>query len=130
MQTVNFDILQNLLVDATGKPATGSLAAGTYVSADQQNLGRRGLKLVIDAPGGTGTIQVTIQGKDLLSGKYYTILASAALAVGTTTVLTVYPGAPVAANLSANDVLPTTWRVSVVIATNPVTATVGGSEIV
>jgi hypothetical protein len=130
MQPINFDLGKNLLQSPVGIGATGSLAAGTYVSEDMRNDFRRGLKLIVDAPAGTGTITVTIQGKDPLSGKYYTILASAALAVGSTTVLLIYPGATAAANLIANDVLPSTWRVSVVIATNPVTATIGASIIV
>jgi hypothetical protein len=130
MQATNVDIGQNLLQTTPGVPAPGSLAAGTYVSADQQNIGRRGLKMIVDATAGTGTITVTIQGKDPLSGKYYTILASTALAVTSTTPLTIYPGAPVTANVSVNDLLPATWRVSAVIATNPVTATIGASEIV
>jgi hypothetical protein len=129
VQPVNFDFASSLLQNPAGTPAAGPLAVGTYVSADQLNDVRRGIKVVVDAPAGTGTIQVTIQGKDVVSGKYYTILQSAALAVGTTTVLTVYPGAPATANVSVNDLLPRTWRISAVIAANPVTATIGASEI-
>lgn len=55
---------------------------------------------------GVDTVTVTIQGRDPVSGKLYTILASAALSAQATTVLKVGPGLPVAANLSANDVLP------------------------
>jgi hypothetical protein len=58
---------------------------------------------------GTGSVTVTIQGLDPTSGKYYTMLASAAIVATGTVVLTVFPGAPVG-NVSANDQLPATWR--------------------
>lgn len=85
-------------------------------SADLTNYNARGLHLVIDATAVTLTpsITVTIQGKDALSGKYYTILAAAAITTVSTVVLKVYPGLTAAANLVASDVLPRTWRVSVV----------------
>lgn len=135
------------LVDSLGNPwsrtnvDSGALitlaaqAAGTVTSADQTNSGARGLKLVIDITAITGTsptLIVTIQGKDPASGKYYTILASAALAAVATTVLTVYPSQAVSANVSANDILPRTFRVSAVVGgTGPaVTATIGASLIV
>ena len=85
-------------------------------SADLTNFNARGLQLVIDATviAATPSIVVTIQGKDALSGKYYTILAAAAITGVSTVVLRVYPGLTAAANLVASDVLPRTWRVSVV----------------
>lgn len=61
---------------------------------------------------GTGTLTVTVQGKDPISGNYYTILASAALAATGTTPLRVFPGATAAANTVANDALPHTFRVN------------------
>lgn len=90
----------------------------------------RGIKLVIDITALTGTsptLTVTLEGYDVASGKAYTVLASAALAAVATTVLTVYPGIAVTANISANDHLPTQWDVKAVIAgTSPaVTATIG-----
>lgn len=84
-------------------------------SADFRNPSGRGLALVIDvtAIAATPSITVTIQGKDPVSGKYYTLLASAAITTVSTTVLRVYPGLTAAANLAANDVLPEIWRASV-----------------
>jgi hypothetical protein len=130
MQPVNYDFGASLLENPPGTVAPLPLAAGTYVTQDQKNVGRRGIKLVVDVTLGAGTVTVTIQGKDPVSGKYYTILTSLALGPGTTTVLTVYPGEVVAANVTANDVLPATWRLSVAIATAAMTATIGGSVIV
>ena len=89
---------------------------GTTASADQTNYNGRGLHLVIDVTSITDTpsITVTIQGKDALSGQYYTILASAAISTVSSTVLRVYPALTAAANATANDILPRTWRVNVV----------------
>jgi hypothetical protein len=89
--------------------------AATTTSDDFLNRNAKGLHLVIDVTAITATpsITVTIQGKDYLSGKYYTILASAAISTTGTTVLKVFPGSAVTSNLSANDMLPVNWRVSV-----------------
>ena len=82
---------------------------------DQCNAFWRGVDVVIDvtAVPGTDTVTFTIEGKDQASGKYYTLLASAALVATGTVVLRVYPGLAVAVNASANAVLPRTWRVKV-----------------
>ncbi len=107
----------------------GAAPAGTYVSADQKNLTHRGLALYVNISALTGTgptVTVTIQGRDPVSGQYFTLLASAALgAVGFTRML-VYPGVPATANLADNDALPGTWRVQVVVAgtTPAATATI------
>jgi hypothetical protein len=94
----------------------GSVLSGTLVGAganglDQINATGRGLVLVIDITAFAGTsVTFTLQGKDPASGKYYTIIASAALAAVATTVLRVYPGLTAAANLVVSDVLPRTFR--------------------
>ena len=130
------------IVDATGTPPAAPTAdvgaVLTYAAAsvgtngtDQTNGGlQRGIKIVVDITAITGTsptLTVTLQGKDLASGKYYTILASAALAAVGTTVMTVYPALVAVANLTANDVLPRTYRIiSAIGGTTPaVTATIG-----
>lgn len=111
---------------------TLTAAAGPNVnSADLANTNHKGVKVVIDVTalaGTTPTITVTIKGKDPVSGKYYTILASAALNATGTTTLTVYPGLTPSANSTANDVLSATWRIEVVIGgtTPAVTATIAG----
>ena len=87
----------------------------TNASDDFINYYSKGLHLIIDvtATAVTPSIVVTIQGKDYLSGKYYTILTSAAITATGTTVLRVYPNATAAANTAVNDFLPANWRVSV-----------------
>lgn len=83
-------------------------------SGDFTNPGCKGVVLVIKITAGAGlSLTFTIQGKDPVSGAYYTILASSALTGTGTTVLRVYPGLTASANVTADDVLPRTWRVDV-----------------
>lgn len=94
--------------------ASGAVSANGQ-SADQTNVNARGVKVYIATGAfGTGesTMTVTIQGKDPVSGQYFAILQSAQLSASGFVVLTVYPGIAAAANVSASDVLPRTWRVS------------------
>lgn len=90
-----------------------AVRAATNNSADQTNLVGRGVHVVIDvtAVPGVDTVTPKIQGKDELSGQYYDILTGAAISGVSTVVLKVYPGITVAANVSASDILPKTWRV-------------------
>src|SRR5215471_13897333 len=106
-------------------------ATTTQTGPDMTSPAARGIKVVVDTTAiGTGSITVTVQGKDKASGKYYTILASAAIVTNATTVLSVYPGAAVTANVSANDALPATWRILVTANNaNPATYTVGFSTL-
>lgn len=134
MQAVNFDNAKSLFQSAPGTVAASNTigAAGTFPTDDQTNLGRRGVKVVVDITAITGTgptLTVKIRGKDAVSGKYYDILASAAFSATGTNVLTVYPGIAATANAAASDVLPATWRVEAVVGgTGPsVTATIGAS---
>lgn len=108
--------------------ALSSAATGT-ASPDQRNLYARGAKVVIDVTAITGTsptLTVTVQGKDEVSGKYYTLLASASLTSTGTTVLEIYPGIANAANSTQGVTLPKVWRVNTVIGgtTPAITATV------
>lgn len=102
-------------------------ATTTQTSPDFRNEWTRGAKVYVNMSViGTGSVTYTLQGKDSSSGQYYTILATTAVVGNGFTVLTVYPGAPVTANLSANDAVPYVWRI---LATannaNPTTYTVG-----
>lgn len=104
----------------------------TLQSSDQTNYNGRGLHLVIDvtAASATPSVVFTIQGKDAVSGKYYTVLASSAITGTGTTVLKVYPGITAAANASASDLLPRVWRVDATHAdTDSITYSVGASVI-
>lgn len=118
----------------TGNGALNIPAGATtsQTGPDMSASGARGIKVVLDVTNaGTGSVTLTIQGKDVASGKYYTLLAGAAVVTNATTVYSVYPGAAVAANVSANDALPATWRILVTANNaNPATYTVGFSTLV
>lgn len=97
----------------------------TQTSADQVNYNHTDLVVVIDVTAVTSTpsLVVTINGKDALSGKYYTLLTSAAISTVSTVVLRVGSSfGAAAANLIAVDRLPRTWQV-VVTAGNANSAT-------
>jgi hypothetical protein len=136
------DAITQQLLNAGGPNSETTLATLTAQGAqtntatpDQVNPAARGLMLAIDITAITGTtptLTVTIQGKDPASGKYYTLLASAALNATGTTILTIYPGLVAAANTVAVNIMPKTWRVIYTIGgtTPSVTATIGAVNIV
>lgn len=102
-------------------------------SADLVNYNARGVQVIIDATAivATPSITVTIKGKDSLSGKYYTLLASAAITTVSTTLLTVYPGVTATANVAASQIIPRTWRVEVVAAdADSITYSIGVNYVV
>lgn len=71
----------------------------------------------IDAASGDESYVFTIQGKDELSGNYYTLLASTNLRAGgvQTVALQVHPDLTESANLKASQLLPTKIRVKLVV---------------
>lgn len=111
-------------------PAAARTTAQT--GTDLTNMAHCGVKVVVDVTTYTaGSLTVTIQGKDRASGKYYTLLASAALAATGTTVYTVYPALTAAANVTASDVLPESWRVITAVGgSQSITYSVGASLLV
>jgi len=110
--------------------AAGSTA--TVTGPDMVNQSARGVKVVVVTTViGTGSITLTIQGKDPGSNTYYTLLASAAIVTNTTGIYTVYPGLTAAANVTATDVLPQVWRLLVTANNaNAATYSVGFSTLV
>lgn len=76
-------------------------AVGCHVVVD--------VSAIVTAP----SITVTLEQQDVASSKWYPLLTSAAITAVGTTVLKVYPALPATANVSANDVLTETMRVSV-----------------
>lgn len=121
---------------ANNEPRTllaSAARTATVATADQSNTEHRGVHVIIDvtAASATPSVVATIQGKDELSGQYYTILASAAITGTETRVLRVFPGATAATNLVANDVLPSTWRVNLVHAdTDSITYSVAAQVVI
>lgn len=108
-------------------------SAARTASANGSDIANRFMKgavIVIDTTVLTAgaSIVYTVQGKDELSGKYYTILASAAVTATGTVQLYIYPGATAAANVAANMYLPRVWRVIITAAdAKSVTASVGAT---
>lgn len=113
-----------------GALITATAATTGKQSADQTNTGWRGVLVTITTTAiGTGSVTVTVQGKDSAGG-YYTLLAGAAVVTNTTVVYTVYPGLTAAANVTANGIVPRTWRViTTANNANPATYTVSASMV-
>lgn len=87
--------------------------ADTGAPLRKSNRHYRGLRLTVDLTDIDGTsITFTIQGYDPLSGKTYTLLASAAQTGAATVSMLIYPGCVAVANLTANTVLPEQWQVT------------------
>jgi len=107
-------------------------ATTTQTSPDFNNSQARGLSVTLDMTAvGTGSVTLTIQGKDRASGKYYTLLAGAAVVTNVTNRYVIYPAYPVVANVSANEVLPAIWRiVCTANNANPATYSVGATMLV
>lgn len=102
-----------VLMMQEGSMAIPAGATTTQTSPDFQNPNCRGVKVVVVTTAiGTGSVTVSIRGKDKVSGTYYTLLDGAAIVTNTTNVYTVYPtGIAAVANVTAVDALPATWRI-------------------
>lgn len=93
-----------------------AVRAATVNSADFVNFNGRGLVVVfnVSAVPGVQTVTLELQGRDALSGLYYTILSSAAIVGVSTTVLRIYPATAPVANIAADHPLPRIFRARVV----------------
>lgn len=109
----------------------GSGETATWTSPDFTNYTCRGVVVtLVTSVIGTGSITVTINGKDKQSGTYYLLLSGAAVVTNTTNRYTVYPGLTAAANVTASDVLPELWQIVVTHNNaNATTYTVGACPI-
>jgi hypothetical protein len=92
-----------------------AVRTATTNSADQANPAWRGGHVIMNvtAVPGVDSITMNIQGRDPVSGTYYTILQGLAETTTGIKVYKVYPGITAAANASASDILPSLWRVSI-----------------
>lgn len=114
---------------------TGPGGSGANLDVPVVNPDAKGLHLIIDITtanmgGGAGSIIVTIQGIDEVSGKKYTILASVALGAVATTVLRVGPGLTAAGNTVANDMIPHKFNINIAAQNaNPMVYTIGAQLI-
>ncbi|MEE9609871.1 MAG: hypothetical protein V3W19_01400 [Desulfatiglandales bacterium] len=109
--------------------AFGSLSrtAATYNSSDLKPGNAKRTHIVVDVTnvGGAGTLDLLVQGKDPVSGKYYTILDFAQITTVSVVAGKIAPGIPVVAGLAVDDVLPTEFRVNAIVGTNAVIFSVG-----
>jgi hypothetical protein len=99
-------------------------AAGTVTFGPFYNP-KVALRLAINITAVTGSLTTTILGYDNTSGATWTVLASTAIAAPGLTRLTVGPYITAVANSIAQDYAPVFYQVQCVIATGPVTATIG-----
>lgn len=108
-QRSNIDL--TVLASAARTAATNSADIVTYNA--------RFLRVVVNVTAVTGSASLTftVKAKDVLSGVYTTILASAAVIATGTTELLIGPGLLAAANAVANAPLPRTFRVEVAVGT-------------
>ena len=98
-------------------PSVARTTSGSVPSADIDNTENyTSALIVIDVTAVTSTPSVvfTVQGKDLLSGKYYPILVSAAITGTGTTVLHVGDGTADVDDFARGTRLPRVWRIEAV----------------
>ena len=94
-----------------------AVRSATFVGDDNKKVpGNHGCIAILNvsAVPGTDTVTLIIEGKDPVSGAYYTILSAAARVATGVDVLQVQPGGAVTANVSANASIPDTYRCRVV----------------
>lgn len=107
-----------------------SRAVDTHYSAEFDNSGGHfGAILFVDLTvrggAGTGTLTVTLQGYDYVSGKWFDLIVGSTLSSVTTQQLLTYPGATAVANSVGQWPLTSKFRVKAVVATAIVTFSVG-----
>lgn len=112
---------------------TGGVAAdGVYDSDEFFNGSCKGVRLYINRTVATGTVTISIQGRDPVTDTWFAITGAttAALSSAIATTLTLYPGITAAAGTAttsteASTFLPCAWRVHAVVATNTTTWSIG-----
>jgi hypothetical protein len=94
-----------------------AVRAATLVGDDNKKVsGNHGCIAILNctAVPSVDTVTLIIEGKDPVSGVYYTVLSAAARVATGMDVLRVLPGIAVVANAAASDSLPDTYRARVV----------------
>lgn len=82
---------------------TSAARTTTQTQADQSNLNFKGIAVtVVTTAIGTGSITLSIQGYDVASATWVTLLAGAAIITNTNNTYFLYPDSPVVTNVSAN----------------------------
>lgn len=90
---------------------TSASRTTTQTQADQANLNYKGIIVFTNVTNvGTGSITPSIQGYDVPSATWVTLLAGAAIITNISQTLFLYPASPVTANVSANMALWPKYR--------------------
>jgi hypothetical protein len=92
---------------------TAVASTSTKTGTDQSNTKNKGALLVLNVSAISGvaaTVTLSAQGKDPISGNYYTLFAGTAITATGTTMYQIYPGSTAAAS-AFNGPLPAAWRV-------------------
>lgn len=113
---------------------TGGVASdGVYDSDEFFNTDHRGVRLYINRTVATGTLTISIQGKNPLTDTWVALtgFTTPALTSAIHTTLTIYPGIVTVAGTGTtstefNGILPNVWRVHAVVLTNTTTWSMGG----
>lgn len=108
------DVLTMPAKNIEGTALASAARTATVSSSDITNSYGQSIHVVLDvtASASTPSITLKIEGKDSLSGKYYTILESAAVTGASTNVYRVGPGLGSVSNLAVDDVIPKTFRIT------------------
>jgi len=117
----------------SGTLLASAARTATTSSADQSNYNAKGVRVFINVTvhAVSAALVPTIEVKDPVSGVYTAIATGASITTTGHTVITVYPGATVAANVTLSNALSKTWRVTMTPGNaNSVTYSVGYSTIV
>lgn len=99
--------------------AVATRATGTAASSDIVNYEHRGVHLTMDYSAGDANLVLRLQAKDPVGGKYQTMLSTASISAKAVAVFSMYPGisagpaGTIATGGSVNNVLPRTFRVTV-----------------
>ena len=99
----------------------------TQNTGTRYNKNHRGLRAtLVTTVVGSAALTLHIERYDKVSDSWIVLLSGAAVNTNTTNTYTVYPGATVTANVSANASLSPVWRVRIAVAdANPATYSVG-----
>ena len=94
-------------------------STGTADSGDIINYEHRGVALTLDYSTGAAALVLRLQAKDPVSSKYQTLLSTASISANAVAIFSMYPGisagpaGTIATGGSINNILPRTWKVTV-----------------
>jgi hypothetical protein len=131
--TVGSSVDGTIFPSAVRTETGGAASDGVYTSDAYFNADHRGVRLYINRTVATGTVTVSVQGKDPVSGSWTPVALDAttsALSSAILTTLTIYPGITAAAGSATASTersafLPSVWRVKAVVASATTTWSIG-----